>query len=813
MAPRFARERLRVIAFIALAFVPLIAIELVVLQGQQQAARDGLASARLSLARAAAADTDGFIDGNVSTLRALTQTRSVRLADAQNVNAILTPIIQNDPNWLTIGLSGADGFNITSFTTPPHTVSIADRDYFQAAIAGRTGISSVIVTRGNLKTKTIVLAVPVVFDDGTRGVLSGALKLDKVDEELRSVVPAPSIELRVVDRNGQEFIGPGGEEENAPDVHARPEVVEGLAGKSNALVAKDLQGRDALVAFAPAPVAGWVVILSEPAAAAFAVPNELGRTAGVLTLVGLVIALAIGWYFSGRLARSYMDIETERFRLSDALKHAPARVGLLRGKELVYTMASPGQLEQLGMREQDVVGKRFRAIDPDPDHRAILERVYQTGEPFFAHEMPSSVRLPNGTLVEGWYNAAIVATKDIAGKIDGVIYYATDVTDLVRGRKRLEELAAAVSAERDELQQIMNELPEGVVVMRRNLTTTRNKTADDLLGRPFSGDFESARADSVPRRPDGRPYEVADFPVMRALLRGENVHGEEMEIHNVARGEDLSVLVSAAPVRRDGEIVAAVSVFQDITQLRAFERQRSEFFSMASHEIRTPVTAIQLQLDLIQRQLSKGDATQVRELVAKAKHRTKALTALINDLLDMTRIDAGRFGLELQDLDLVELAKRAASDYPTDPEHPILVVASTGELPVHADNRRVVEILENLISNAVKYSPRGGTVTVEIGRSGDHAIVRVRDEGIGIPEDERARIFDRFFRTTVAKPYGGVGLGLYISKEIAQRLGGELTLESSGPSGSVFRLSLPLVRAEVGAPAASGVNAGELGDR
>src|SRR5207253_3137048 len=82
-------------------------------------------------------------------------------------------------------------------------------------------------------------------------------------------------------------------------------------------------------------------------------------------------------------------------------------------------------------------------IDPDPDHRAILERVYQTGEPFFAHEMPSSVRLPNGTLVEGWYDAAIVATKDIAGKIDGVSYYATDVTDLVRGRKRLEELAVA----------------------------------------------------------------------------------------------------------------------------------------------------------------------------------------------------------------------------------------------------------------------------------------------------------------------------------------------------------------------------------
>src|SRR5438105_14626228 len=116
-----------------------------------------------------------------------------------------------------------------------------------------------------------------------------------------------------------------------------------------------------------------------------------------------------------------------------------------------------------------------------------------------------------------------------------------------------------------------------------------------------------------------------------------------MEIHNVARGEDLSVLVSAAPVRRDGEIVAAVSVFQDISELRAFERQRTEFFSMASHEIRTPVTAIQLQLDLALRRLSKGDGSRTEALVGKAKQRPKALTALINDLLDVSRLDGGRF--------------------------------------------------------------------------------------------------------------------------------------------------------------------------
>jgi signal transduction histidine kinase len=281
---------------------------------------------------------------------------------------------------------------------------------------------------------------------------------------------------------------------------------------------------------------------------------------------------------------------------------------------------------------------------------------------------------------------------------------------------------------------------------------------------------------------------------MRALERGEEVRGGEIVIHNAKRDADLSVLVSAAPIRKGGEIIAAVSVFQDITPLRAFEKERTEFFSMASHEIRTPVTAIQLQLELALRQMAKGDSTRVQELVAKARQRTKALTGLINDLLDVTRLDAGRFALDLEEIDLGQLARKAVEDYPTDPEHPILVVSSERELPVRADARRIVEVLENLISNSVKYSPRGGTVTVEIGAHDEQAFVRIRDEGIGIPESERTQIFDRFFRTSLAKPYGGVGLGLYISREIVTRLGGELVLESTGPSGSVFRFSLPLVR-------------------
>ena len=792
------RERRRVIAAIAIAFVPLVFIELALVQSQIQAGRDSITDGRLALTRSVASASDSFIDGNLATLRALSNTRSVKSADTETVNAILSPILKQDQNWLTFGLSSADGWNLSSFTTAPHTVNIADRDYFRAAAAGNDGVGSVVIAR-SLNAKTIVLAVPVSFDDGTKGVLSGALSLANLEKQMSQIVPSRTIELRFVDRLGQEFIGPEASGETLPDQSSKPEVQEGLAGATGSIIAADARARDALVTYSPATRPGWVVILSEPTASAFSLPDQLGGVAFVLTALGLVVALVIAWYLGGRLARSYFEIDDariaaqgERARLAEALRHAPARVGLLRGPDLVYAVATPEQLAQIGMREEDVIGKPYREIDPDPAHRAILERVFKTGEPYFVKETLSSVRLPNGHQVEGYYDAAIVPTRDPKGNIDGVIYYATDVTDLVKGRKRVEELAAAVATERDELQQIVNEMPEGVIVMRMNGVVTRNRTADELLGRKFDGNFATATRDHQPRRRDGTPYIDRDFPVMRSLYRGEEVRGEEVLLHNPTRGEDRSLLVSAAPVRRDGEIVAAVSVFQDISELRAFERQRTDFFSMASHEIRTPVTAIQLQLDLALRQLSRGDGSRTQELVGKAKQRTKALTALINDLLDVSRLDVGRFDLALADFDLAEVVRKAANEYPTDPGHPIQVAETANELPVRADARRFVEVIENLINNAVKYSPNGGTVTVETAREGESAVVRVRDEGLGVPADELGHIFERFYRTAVARPYGGVGLGLYISKEIMVRLGGDIALESTSERGSVFRVSLPL---------------------
>jgi signal transduction histidine kinase len=265
-----------------------------------------------------------------------------------------------------------------------------------------------------------------------------------------------------------------------------------------------------------------------------------------------------------------------------------------------------------------------------------------------------------------------------------------------------------------------------------------------------------------------------------------------MVVRSPVEDRDLTVLSSVAPLRRGAETIGAIAVFQDISALKALERQRTEFFGVASHEIKTPITALQLQLQLAQRALRSGHMPRLAEMIDGATTRIAALVSLVNELLDVTRIDAGRLALEMRPLDLGALTVAVVRRFPADDAHPITVTVPEAPITVNADARRVTETLENLLSNALKYSPDGGAVEVSVSRDGNVARVRIRDRGFGVPLAEQPYIFDRFFRTSRARAYGGVGLGLFISRDIARRHGGSLELESSSEAGSTFVLSFPV---------------------
>jgi signal transduction histidine kinase len=217
-------------------------------------------------------------------------------------------------------------------------------------------------------------------------------------------------------------------------------------------------------------------------------------------------------------------------------------------------------------------------------------------------------------------------------------------------------------------------------------------------------------------------------------------------------------------------------------------RTREEFLSIASHELRTPLTPLFLQLGAMRRMADASWAVRLDT----ALRQTERLSRLITNLLDVGRIGTGRFQLDREELDLEPLVRgvvdrcaeelrRAACD----------VTQQTEPVRVSADVLRLEQVVLNLISNAIKYAA-GTPLSVKLARDGDHAVLVVRDQGIGIPPGSHGRIFDRFERAVPNKEYTGLGLGLYIARQIIEAHGGAISVDSEAGKGAAFTVRLPL---------------------
>jgi signal transduction histidine kinase len=220
-------------------------------------------------------------------------------------------------------------------------------------------------------------------------------------------------------------------------------------------------------------------------------------------------------------------------------------------------------------------------------------------------------------------------------------------------------------------------------------------------------------------------------------------------------------------------------------------RIRDEFLSIASHELRTPLNPLGLALDSLLRATTDARAT---EQLTLARRQVTRLTTLVNQLLDVSRLTAGRLVLEREELDLAEVVRDAAHRFEGEASKAgsTLEVAPNGEIRGAWDRLRIDQIVSNLVSNAIKYG-RGKPIRVSVGTKGDRAEVRVADEGIGIARAEQARIFERFERAVSARNYGGLGLGLWIVSLLVEAMGGAIRVESEVDKGSVFVVELPIV--------------------
>lgn len=228
-------------------------------------------------------------------------------------------------------------------------------------------------------------------------------------------------------------------------------------------------------------------------------------------------------------------------------------------------------------------------------------------------------------------------------------------------------------------------------------------------------------------------------------------------------------------------------------KLRELGRQKDDFMAIASHELKTPVTSIKLYTQLLYLKFKKLKDLKSAESVAKMDNQLNKLISLINDLLDVTKIEEGKLQFNLKTFDMNELIKEVVEEMQLTTKHKIEKVLEKANL-VYADRERIGQVLTNFISNAIKYSPQANRVIVRVAKDRKNVIVSVTDFGMGLTASEQKKVFERFNRAGQEGPGGlpGLGLGLYISREIIRRHKGKIWLESKKGKGSTFYISLPI---------------------
>jgi signal transduction histidine kinase len=284
------------------------------------------------------------------------------------------------------------------------------------------------------------------------------------------------------------------------------------------------------------------------------------------------------------------------------------------------------------------------------------------------------------------------------------------------------------------------------------------------------------------------------FPILHRLT-GQLAARNRSLREQAAEREELLEAEQAA--RAEAEAIQRLLTEQN-TRLRELDLMKDEFVSLVSHELRTPLTSIRGYLELLLEE--GGNLTSEQErFLGVVDRNSERLLDLVGDLLFLAQVDAGKLTIEREDVDFEQVVQDSVETLrPIAESRRIELVTSIAPVPgLVGDRARLAQVLDNLLSNALKFTPEGGRVSVSLHADGDRAVVEVQDNGVGIPGAEQNRLFERFFRSSRATENAipGTGLGLAITKAIAERHGGRISVESEEDVGTSVRVELPLATA------------------
>jgi PAS domain S-box-containing protein len=433
---------------------------------------------------------------------------------------------------------------------------------------------------------------------------------------------------------------------------------------------------------------------------------------------------------------------------------------------------------------REAIGQSIRLIIP-PERQAeedyVLDQI-RRGERVDHYETVRQAK--NGRRVD--ISLTVSPIRNAQGEVVGASKVARDISD----RKRLESLLSAVIDSSDDA--IVTKTLEGII-------TSWNGAAEKIFGyTPAEAIGRSIRLIIPPEL-----HAEEDF-VLGCIRRGEKVDHYET-VRQSKDGRRLHISLTVSPIRDgQGVVVGASKIARDITEKKHLELEREsareqlaealagrdEFIAVAAHELRNPLNVLVLLWQLLNRMSSDSTTSAGRKLIDKSQAQLARLSSLVDRLLDVTRIRSGKFDLCRETFDLIGLIREVINRFAI--ENPAILVSLQHEQHIDGawDRLRIDQVVTNLVSNAIKY---GGQKPISISASanGEHAMITVRDEGIGISPENLDRIFVRFERITAPQTSQGLGMGLWITKQIVEAHGGTVVAESELGKGSTFTVRLP----------------------
>jgi len=353
-----------------------------------------------------------------------------------------------------------------------------------------------------------------------------------------------------------------------------------------------------------------------------------------------------------------------------------------------------------------------------------------------------------------------------------------------------------IEIERAHLEAMLRQLPTGVLYIKspNGKIILANREMEEIFQTPFPSvktlqDFRTVMI----QRKNGRVNSFSRFAAIQALKKGKVILDEEFQI---IRNNTTAAFIrmNATPILdKNNRVTSAVAVFDNITAFKEVERLKDEFISIMSHELKAPMTSLKGYANIIKKRSHRYHDDKLRYYIEKIENQTSTMSSLINDILDLSRIQTGKMSIHKESFDLAEVIQDTIEAFSQTTRIHTILFEKINPTSVHADRFRIYQVFSNLLSNAIKYSPNGGKIIVTITQNTKNIVVSVKDQGIGLTPDQEKKVFDKLYQASTPKGrrFPGLGMGLYISKEIMNLHKGKIWVQSEKNKGSTFFFSLP----------------------